>query len=78
MKHAIVGFTIVWRRDGRKKDTLRNIEASKDFVFNSVTARLAEKVNQASAEYPGDVDELKEVGLSPVKAHLVESPMAAE
>ena len=68
----------MWRRDGRKKDTLRNIEASKDFVVNSVTARLAEKVNQASAEYPSDVDELQEVGLSPVKAHLVKSPMAAE
>jgi len=68
----------MWRRDGRKKDTLRNIEASKDSVVNRVTVRLAEQVNQTSAEYPSDVDELKEVGLSPVKAYLVKSPIAAE
>jgi flavin reductase (DIM6/NTAB) family NADH-FMN oxidoreductase RutF len=78
LKPAIVGLGIGWRRDGQKKDTLRNIEYSKDFVVNIVTETLAEAMNQASAEYPSGVDEFREVGLTPVKADLVKAPMVAE
>ena len=78
LEPAIVGLGIGWRRDGQKKDTLRNIEYSKDFVVNIVTETLAEAMNQASAEYPSGVDEFREVGLTPVKADLVKAPMVAE
>jgi len=57
---------------------LANIEFMKDFVINVVNEDLAEAMNQSSAEYPGDVDEFKEVGLTPVKADIVKSPMIAE
>jgi len=77
-KPAIVGLGIGRKKDGQKKDTLRNIEFSKDFVINVVTETLAEAMNQASVEYPSDVDEFKEVGLKPVKADLVKAPMVAE
>lgn len=77
-KPALVGLGIGTRRDGRKKDTLVNIEFSRDFVINVVTETLAEAVNQASADYASDVDEFKEVGLTPVKADMVKSPMVAE
>lgn len=66
------------KRDGQKKDTLLNIEYSKDFVVNIVNEALAEAMNQSSAEYPSDVDEFKEVGLTPAKADIVTSPMVAE
>lgn len=66
------------KRDGQKKDTLLNIEHSKDFVINIVNEALAEAMNQSSAEYPGDVDEFKEVGLTPAKADIATSPMVAE
>ena len=65
-------------RLGQKKDTLINIEFTKDFVINIVNEELAEAMNQSSAEYPSDVDEFKEVGLTPVKADVVKSPMVAE
>lgn len=78
LKPAIVGFNIGWKREGQEKDTLRNIEFSKDFVINVVTETLAEAMNQACAEYPSDVDEFAEVGLTPVKADLVKAPMVAE
>lgn len=74
--HVYIG--IGRNRDGQKKDTLVNIEASKDFVVNIVDESLAEAMNQSSAEYPIDVDEFKEVGLTPVKADIVKSPMVAE
>ena len=78
VKPMLVGFSALWKRDGQKKDTLVNIEFSRDFVLSVVTESLAELQNQASQEYPIDVDEFKEVGLTPVKADIVKSPMVAE
>ena len=66
------------KRDGQKKDTLVNIESSKEFVINIVTETMAEAMNQASGEYPSDVDEFQEVGLTPAKSDLVKPPMVAE
>jgi len=77
-KPAVVGFGIGRKRDGRKKDTLVNIDFSKDFVINIVTEAIAQAMNQASGEYPSHVDEFKEVGLTPVKSDLVKSPRLAE
>ena len=75
---AIVCINIGWKRDGGKKDTLRNIEFSKDFVVAVVNEDLAEAMNQTAGEYPADVDEFSETGLTPVKGDLVTSPMVAE
>jgi flavin reductase (DIM6/NTAB) family NADH-FMN oxidoreductase RutF len=78
VKPAYVGIGIGRYRDGRRKDTLVNIEFSKDFVINAATEALAEAVNQAAKDYPSDVDEFREVGLSPTKSDLVRSPMLAD
>jgi flavin reductase (DIM6/NTAB) family NADH-FMN oxidoreductase RutF len=78
MKPALVCLQISWKRDGQKKDTLRNIEFTKDFVVNVVDESVAEAMNQASADYPSDVDEFKEVGLTAVKSDLVKAPRVAE
>jgi flavin reductase (DIM6/NTAB) family NADH-FMN oxidoreductase RutF len=78
LKPARVCLSIDWRKDGQKKDTLKNMEYSKDFVVNVVDEVLAEAMNQASAEYPSHVDEFKEVGLTPLKSDLVKSPRVAE
>ncbi len=78
LKPALLCFSIGWRRNGEKKDTLRNIEFAKDFVVNVVDENLAEAMNQTSAEYASNVDEFKQVGLTPVKSDIVESPMVAE
>ena len=78
IKPALVGFNVSSKRDGQQKDTLINIEAIKDFVINVVGETLAEPMNQASAEYPSDVDEFKEVGLTPVRADIVKAPLVAE
>ena len=78
VKPLLLGLNVVWKRDGQKKDTQVNIEFSRDFIISVVTESLAEPMNQASTDYPSDVDEFKEVGLTPVRADIVKSPMVAE
>lgn len=78
LKPALVGLQFGWKRSGEKKDTLNNIEFSKDFVINVVDETIAEAMNQASANYPSDIDEFKEVGLTPLRSDLVKAPRVAE
>ena len=78
LKPALVCFNIGRKRNGQKKDTLKNIESCKEFVINVVDEALAEPMNQAAAEYPSEVDEFKETGLTPEKSQLVKPPMIAE
>jgi flavin reductase (DIM6/NTAB) family NADH-FMN oxidoreductase RutF len=75
---AIVGLGIGRKRDGSKKDTLVNIELTKDFVINLVTEGLAEAMNQTAGEYPIDVDEFKVAGLTPIRGDFVKSPVVGE
>jgi len=77
-KPMVVGFCVIWTGESKKKDTLRNIEFAKEFVINVVDEPLAEPMNVTAAPYHSDVDEFKEVGLTPVKADLVKVPMVAE
>src|SRR6478736_935807 len=48
----VVVFSPTLRRDGSKKDTLLNVEATGEFVLNAAVATLAEQVNQSSTELP--------------------------
>ncbi len=66
------------RRQGQKKDTLKNIETSQDFVINIVDENLIKQAVQASGDFPSDVDEIKLVGLTPLKSEKVKSPRIGE
>lgn len=66
------------RRDGKKKDTLRNIEFSKQFVVNVVTESLAEAMNESSAPFPPDISEFDRVKLTPIPAVKVVAPLVRE
>jgi len=61
---------------GGRKDTLRNIEAVKEFVVNVVSEEFAEKMNICSAEFPPEVDEFEASGLTPVPSDLVKPTIA--
>ncbi|MBI2832690.1 MAG: flavin reductase family protein [Chloroflexi bacterium] len=74
----MLGFNANSNRDGTKKDTLRNIEFAKEYVINVVNEELGQQMNQSSQEYPPDVSEFKEVGLTPIKADRVKAPLVAE
>ncbi len=64
-------------RQGQKKDTLRNVESSGDFVVNIVDETLIKAAVQTSANYPSGVDEFREVGLTAITADTVKAPLVA-
>lgn len=74
----VVVFSPTLRRDGSKKDTLLNIEATKEFVVNSAVAGLAVQVNQSSADLPSGESELSFTGLHASPSIKVKPPGVAE
>jgi flavin reductase (DIM6/NTAB) family NADH-FMN oxidoreductase RutF len=74
----VVVFSPTLRRDATKKDTLRNIEATGEFVINAAVAKLAEKVNLTSKEIAGDQSEVTLAELSTAPSKSVETPRIAE
>lgn len=73
-KPAALCFSAVNNRDGSLKDTIRNIEATGQFVVNVVPAALAEVMNQTSFEYPADESEIDAVGIEVVPSQIVSPP----
>ena len=60
------------------KDTLSNIEATREFVVNIVSEEIAAQMNICSAEVPPEVDEFALSGLTPLPSDLVKPPRVAE
>src|SRR6516162_9458963 len=60
----VVVFSPTLRRDGSRKDTLRNVEATGEFVLNAAVESLAEKMNLCSKELPYGESEAALAGLS--------------
>ena len=51
------------RKDGRIKDTLRNIERAREWVVNIADEPLAEAMHKTSGDFPPEVSEAKALGL---------------
>lgn len=64
--------------DGARKDTLRNIEATGEFVVNVVSEEFASQMNACSLEYPPEIDEFEMSRLTPLPSDLVRPPRVAE
>lgn len=73
-----VAFSPVRFRDGREKDTLRNVRATGEFVINIATVEMAERLNQASYTYPAEVDEFDAAGFTRAPSLRVRPPRVAE
>lgn len=72
-KPPILGFASTgW------KDSVRNIEATGEFVWNLVTRPLAGAMNATSAAVPPEVDEFALAGVTPAPSRLVSVPRVAE
>jgi flavin reductase (DIM6/NTAB) family NADH-FMN oxidoreductase RutF len=65
-------------RDGRPKDTLRNVEATGEFVINIVPYELAERMNETSADFEYGISEFEQVGLTPLPSQFVKPYRVAE
>lgn len=69
----IVGFASIGY-----KDTVRNIEATGEFVWNLATRPLAEAMNQTCAAVPPEVSEFELAGLTPLASLKVRPPRVAD
>jgi len=71
-------FSPVTSGAGRNKDTLHNVRATGEYVVHIAPWGIREKMNQASADYPPDVDEFVEAGFTKVASAKVKPWRAAE
>lgn len=69
----IVGFSSTGR-----KHSLRNVEATGEFVANFVTKALGAAMNLTSSEVAPGVDEMALAGLTPASCRIVAPPRVAE
>ncbi|MGA2886950.1 MAG: flavin reductase family protein [Terracidiphilus sp.] len=63
---------------GHRKDTLRNVEETGEFVINVVSEAIAAAANATSAEAPPEVDEFNLSGLTPIPSLAVRPSRVAE
>lgn len=79
-----VVFMPVTTGTNRDKDTLHNVREIREYVVHIVPWALCERMNQASADYPPEVDEFEMAGFSKVQSvkvrpwRAVECPIALE
>jgi flavin reductase (DIM6/NTAB) family NADH-FMN oxidoreductase RutF len=74
----VVVFSPTLRRDGSKKDTLRNLNVVGEFVVNAAVEDLAEKVNATSKELPPGQSEADYAGLTLEPSVKVRPPRVAD
>lgn len=70
---ALLGFASIGY-----KDTIRNIENSKEFTWNLATRELAAQMNQSSVSAPPNIDEFDLVGLNKATSQMISAPRVAE
>ena len=61
-----------------RKDTLRNVETTREFVINVVSEEISAQANATAAEVGPEVDEFKLSGLTPLPSEVVKAPRVAE
>ncbi|MFT9597987.1 flavin reductase family protein [Mesobacillus sp.] len=64
--------------DGAKKDTLKNIESTKEFVINIVSEEFVQQMNDCATEFASDVDEFEASGLNKVDSVVVKPSRVKE
>ena len=74
----VVIFGPALRKDGSPKDTLRNIEATGEFVIATVIEAIVRQVVACAADVPASTSEFDWSGLTPVPATRVKPPLVGE
>lgn len=75
---AIVVLGIDSKSPGVPKDTVRNMQLTKEFVINMVSEDIVEKMSLCSTPLPAGEDELKFSGLTAAPSIQVKPPRIAE
>ncbi len=69
-----LGFSVVNRSDGSRKDTIVNIEETGQFVVNMVSHDLAGRMVKTAASLPRGVSEADEAGVALAPSRKVSAP----
>ena len=73
----VVVFSPTLKRDGGKKDTLINVEATGEFVINASTEVDAEAINRSSSPLAYDESEIDFLGRETMDSLMVKPPRLA-
>lgn len=68
----------VGKPSGKMKDTGTNIRTTREFVVNLVSEKILDQMNVTAIDFPPEVDELAEAGLTAAPCDLVRAPRIAE
>jgi flavin reductase (DIM6/NTAB) family NADH-FMN oxidoreductase RutF len=71
-------FSAGQNSQGRRKDTVANVEHTHEFVWNMATHELRDAVNRSAEEVPPHVDEFELSGVTKVPSRLVKPCRVAE
>jgi flavin reductase (DIM6/NTAB) family NADH-FMN oxidoreductase RutF len=74
----LVVISFAPRSDGDPKHSFANIVRSGEFVVNLVDEAIANAMHRSSAEYPEQVSEFAETGLTPAPCRRVDHPRVLE
>ena len=65
-------------KQGGLKDSIKNVQATGDFVVNLATLELRENMNASAVPAPSHIDEFEYAGLSKASSELVKPPRVAQ
>lgn len=74
----VLAISVGPKRGGHRKDTIRNVEATRELVVNVVSEDLARPMVLTSADWPAERSEFEVAGLTPAPSDLVRPPRVAE
>jgi flavin reductase (DIM6/NTAB) family NADH-FMN oxidoreductase RutF len=69
-----LSFSVVNRMDSNRKDTILNIEQTRNFTVNMVSEEMGPLMIETSVTMPRGVDEAKEAGVVLIDSTLVAAP----
>jgi len=71
-------FSVCRKPGGVKKDTLANLESNGEFTLSFMSEWFIEAANHTCGNFPPDVDEFEESGLTPLPSERVKPPRVGE
>ena len=78
-KPATIGFAPALKgKEAKKKDTLANVESSKEFVVNIVTEDISEQMVKTASEVAPEIDEFEIAGFTAAESKIVKPPRVKE
>jgi flavin reductase (DIM6/NTAB) family NADH-FMN oxidoreductase RutF len=75
---ATLGFSVVNRADGSRKDTILNIEETKNFVVNMVSQDLAARMVKTASTVPRGISEADAAEVPLISSKRVAAPRVKE